>query len=74
MNNNRNLTNIPVGKPVIIKRILDLKGYQSKLFEMGLFPGVKVEVIKGRRTGIYLLKINENKLLLPEKIVEKIEI
>ncbi len=74
MNNNRNLTNIPVGKPVIIKRILDLKGYQSKLFEMGLFPGVKVEVIKGRRTGVYLLKINENKLLLPEKIVEKIEI
>ena len=74
MNNNINLTNIPVGKPVVIKRILNLKGYQSKLFEMGLFPGVKVEIIRGRRSGIYLLKVNENKLLLPVKIVEKIEI
>lgn len=68
------LTSVPVGVPVIIRKITDLNGYQSKLFEMGILPGVKIEVIKGRRSEIYLLKIQDSKLLLPEKIVEKIEI
>lgn len=68
------LTTVPTGVPVIIKKIPELNGYQAKLFEMGLFPGIMVEVIKGRKKGIYLLRINNNKILLPENIVENIKI
>jgi len=65
------LTTVSKGREVILVDIQGGRGLRSKLYSMGLFPGVKLKVV-GNGGGPIMIAINDTRLALGFGMARKI--
>ena len=65
------LTFVSPGQEVTLIDILGGRGIRSKLYSMGLIPGVKLTVL-GKRGGPIMIAVNDTRLALGFGMAKKI--
>lgn len=60
------------GAKVVVNGISGGKGASKKLYEMGIVPGVTVQIVQGRIKHPYILKVGESRIMLGWGMVQQI--
>lgn len=68
------LTDAPVGIPLVVRDFSGGKRLSSHLADLGLTPGVEIQLLHGSSAGPVLLQLGENKLALGRGAASKIEV
>ena len=66
------LSIIEAGNVVRVIAINAGRGLQSRLAEMGLVPGEKIEVISNSQTGPFLIAVKGSRMVLGREMAQKI--
>ncbi len=59
---------------VTLTKVNGGKGIKSKLYAMGIFPGIEMKVIKNDFIGPVIIAINDNRYVLGSGMSSKIEV
>jgi len=68
----KTLAEINKGEKVTIKTLAGGKSFKEKLVNLGLLPGVEIEVVSTTPKGPFILKIRDSKIVLGYGMVQKI--
>ncbi len=60
------------GDIVYVSTIYGGKGARKKLFDLGIIPGVRVEVVQGARGFPYILRVGGTRIMIGWGMVQKI--
>lgn len=60
------------GDTVYVSEIYGGKGARKKLFDLGIIPGVQIEVVQGTRGFPYILRVGGTRVMLGWGMVQKI--
>ncbi len=66
------LTNLHTGDEVTLIDIEGGRGIRSKLFNLGLTPGIRIKIISKNGWGPIVLKVREGKIAIGRGMAEKI--
>jgi len=68
------LSMVAAGKKVKLLTVNAGRGLKARLANMGLVPGVELEVISNSRRGPFIVAVKETRLLLGRGMAHKIEV
>lgn len=68
------LSMVAAGKKVKLLTVNAGRGLKARLANMGLVPGVELEVISNSRRGPFIVAMKETRLLLGRGMAHKIEV
>ncbi|GAB6888041.1 FeoA family protein [Desulfothermus okinawensis JCM 13304] len=68
----KRLSQVTEGDEVILMDIIGGRSIRSKLFNMGLTPGIKIKTINNNSSGPIVLVARNSKLVLGRGMAEKI--
>ncbi len=68
----RKLSQVNAGDEVVLMDILGGRCVRSKLFNMGLTPGLRLKIITKNTSGPIVLKVRDFRLALGRGMAEKI--
>ena len=66
------LTNLHAGDGVTLVDIEGGRGIRSKLFNLGLTPGIRIKIIAKNGWGPIVLKVRDGKIAIGRGMAEKI--
>jgi len=66
------LTNVDPGKEVTIMDINGGRGVRSKLYSMGLIPGIKLKVLNRNGSGPVMIAVKDSRLAIGHGMAQKI--
>ena len=66
------LSNVPSGKEVTLTDINGGRGLRSKLYSMGLIPGVRLRVLCGDGGGPLMICVRDSRLAIGRGMAQKI--
>ncbi len=66
------LTNFNIGDEAIVVDIEGGRGVRSKLFNLGLTPGIKIKIISRNEWGPIVLEVRDGKIAIGRGMAEKI--
>lgn len=66
------LSTVRVGERVMVERIAGRKDTKDRLINIGLIPGIALEVVTGHRDNPYLLEFNHMRVMIDYDLVRKI--
>ncbi len=68
------LSMVAAGKKVKLLTVNAGRGLKARLANMGLVPGVELEVISNSRRGPFIVAVKETRFLLGRGMANKIEV
>lgn len=57
---------------IIIDKLLGGDNFRKKLIDQGIYPGVKVTIISGKKHHPYLVRVNNSRVMIGSGMVDKI--
>ncbi|OPX34652.1 MAG: hypothetical protein B1H11_10455 [Desulfobacteraceae bacterium 4484_190.1] len=66
------LSKIDKGKEVTLRNIMGGRGIRSRLYSMGLIPGVKFTVLNENSSGPVMISLKDSRLAIGRGMAQKI--
>jgi Fe2+ transport system protein FeoA len=68
------LNSVQEGSFVIIKKIFLERALTSKLFSLGIFPGIKIQILKNDTVHALILIVGNARVVVERDLANKIEV